>query len=179
MNALAVTPVATRRRRILVASVWAAATFAAIAFVLTMLGIEGEPDVAFALLLVILAADVMVYASVGAVLALRRPGNQIASVLLAAAMLLAATFLGFLYGASTTLTTRPADPLGGIASIVGGLTLFPALVMAGPALALVFPDGHLPGPSMAMGGRPDRGRDDARAGADRGSPGAGQRRPGR
>jgi hypothetical protein len=90
--------------------------------------------------------DVAVYVSVGAVLALRRPGNVIGPVLMAGGCLVVTTFLGFVVGATATATRGPEDSLAGWASLIGGTTIYLAIIVAGPALAMLVPDGHLPGP---------------------------------
>ena len=92
------------------------------------------------------AIDVLVYVSVGAVLVLRRAGGRIGSVLVSGGLLVLTTFLGFLLGATLTAAHGPADPGAGWASLVGGLTIYPSIILAGPALALLVPDGQLPGP---------------------------------
>ena len=136
----------TRRRRLVVTGIWAASTAGAVALVLATLPLSGdEIDVTFMLAMTALAVDVEIFASVGAVLAIRRPGNLVGYVLMAAAALMAVTFCGFVFGAGFTLINGPNDLTAGLASLVGGLTIFPGLVVAGPALALVFPDGRLPG----------------------------------
>ena len=84
-------------------------------------------------------------ASVGAVLTLRRPGNVIGLVLLLAAILLPLTFLGFIGGAVTE-GQGSHDVLAGLSALLGSLGIVPTLIIAGPLLALLFPDGRLPGP---------------------------------
>ncbi len=64
-----------------------------------------------------------------------------------AAMLLAVTFLGFVYGAVLTEARGKGDVLAGFTALLGGLGVFPTLVVAGPMVALLLPDGHLPGPN--------------------------------
>ena len=92
-----------------------------------------------------LSAVVVAFASVGAVLALRRPGNVVGLILLASGPLLVTTFCGFLLGAWFTEVNGPDDALATLASLIGSLTVSPTLILVGPALALLFPDGRLPG----------------------------------
>jgi hypothetical protein len=92
-----------------------------------------------------LALAVATEASVGAVLMLRRPGNVVGLVLMVAAIFLAVTILGFVAGAVLTEERGRHDLLAGLASLFGGLSVYPALIVAGPLMALVFPDGRLPG----------------------------------
>ena len=92
-----------------------------------------------------IALAVATDACVGAALVLRRPGNVIGLLLLAAAILIAVAFLGFFAGAILTEERGRHDVLAGIASLIGPLGIFPSLIAAGPLMAIVFPDGRLPG----------------------------------
>jgi hypothetical protein len=93
-----------------------------------------------------LATAAVVYASVGALLTLRRPANSVGLVLMGAAGLIVLTFSGFIFGVVLTAERGQGDVLAGLVSEFGGLGITPTLMMAGPVLALVFPDGRLPGP---------------------------------
>ena len=104
----------------------------------------GSPG--FSLIFGGLALAVATDASVGAVLMLRRPGNVVGLVLIVAAILLAVTFLGFVSGAVLTEERGRHDVVAGLASLLGGLGIYPTLIVAGPLMALVFPNGRLPGP---------------------------------
>jgi hypothetical protein len=132
-------------RRIAVAAIWLATLVGAIALASAgqLGGVFGS---GFALVLPGLAVDVMAFASVGAILTLRRPGNRVGLVLMVAAALIVLTFLGFFYGAVLTAARGKDDVVAGFTALLGALGIFPALIMAGPMLALVLPDGHLPGP---------------------------------
>jgi hypothetical protein len=135
-------------RRVSITLLWTGCLVGAVALVAA--GPTGEPSGSglsgFTQIFAGLAVDVMVFASVGAILVLRRPGNRVGLVLVAAAVLMLMTFLGFILGAVLTSARGASDLVGGIASLLGGLGIYPTLIVAGPALALVFPDGHLPGP---------------------------------
>jgi hypothetical protein len=85
-------------------------------------------------------------ASVGAVLAIRRPGNVVGLLLMLGAVLGAVTLLGWVSGAALTEQRGQHDDLAGIASLIGVLGFTPSLFVAGPLLALLFPNGRLPGP---------------------------------
>jgi len=100
----------------------------------------------FTLVFLGLAFDVVAFGTVGAVLALRRPGNAVGIVLIAAGLLIVGAFLGFIFGAVLTSIRGADDSLAGLVSLVGALCIDPALIVAGPLLALLFPDGRLPGP---------------------------------
>jgi hypothetical protein len=132
-------------RQIAVAAIWLATLVGAIALASAgqLGGVFGS---GVALMLPGLAVDVMAFASVGAILTLRRPEVRIGLVLLVAAALIVLTFLGFFYGAALTTARGKDDVVAGFTSLLGVLGIFPAFIMAGPMLALVLPDGHLPGP---------------------------------
>ena len=85
-------------------------------------------------------------ASVGAILTLRRPGNVIGLVMMLGAVLLAITLLGWVAGATLTEQRGGRDFLAGLASVIGGSGFVPSVVAVGPMLALLFPNGRLPGP---------------------------------
>jgi len=63
-----------------------------------------------------------------------------------AAVLLAVTFLGFVVGAVLTEERGQHDFLAGSVALISALGVFPTLIVAGPLLALFFPNGRLPGP---------------------------------
>jgi hypothetical protein len=100
----------------------------------------------FPFIFVGLALAVATDATVGAVLMLRRPGNVVGLVLLVAALIVAGTFLAFIWAAILTEARGRHDVLAGVVSVLAGLGIYPSLIAAGPLLALVFPDGRLPGP---------------------------------
>jgi hypothetical protein len=131
---------------VLVALVWAATALGAA--VLSTVGVTTTVETAggvWRVAFVALGADVLAFASVGAILALRRPGNVVGLVLLASGPLIVATFCGFLFGARLTEVSGPDDPLAVLASFVGSLTIYATVIVVVPVLALVFPDGRLPG----------------------------------
>ncbi len=136
------------RRKALVGIAWLAAVAGAVGLVVAAsAGTVLTPDNAgFSLVFGGLALAVVTDATVGAVLMLRRPGNVVGLVLMLAAILLPVTFLGFISGAVLTEERGRQDALAGFASVLGGLGLYPTLIVAGPLIALVFPDGRLPGP---------------------------------
>jgi hypothetical protein len=134
----------TTRRTVVVGVAWFAAIAGAFALLTasagTTLGGSG-----FSLGYAGLALAVVTEASVGAVLSLRRPGNIVGLVLLLAAILIPITFLGFVGGAGTDGPGK-RDVIAGLSALIGGLGIAPTVIIAGPLLALVFPDGRLPGP---------------------------------
>ena len=134
-------------RRIVVAVAWLATFVGAI--VLVVLGFVGPfdfSDAGFRVVFVGLAFDVLVFASVGAVLSVRRPSNAVGLILTVSALLVSVTFLAFIFGALLTATRGQNDVLAGVVSLIGSLGIDPTLIVTGALLALVFPDGRLPGP---------------------------------
>ena len=97
------------------------------------------------------ALVVTVYACVGAYLSFRRAGGRIGLVLLLGAVLVAITFASFVLGGWISMTRGAVDPLASWLSLLGNLTIYPAILVAGPALAILVPDGRLPGPRWQWG----------------------------
>ena len=91
------------RRTALVAVTWVASAAGAVLLVVGgQFGGTGLSGSGFPLVLAGVAVDVVVYASVGAILTLRRPGNLVGLVLMAAAILIVLTNFGFMFGAVLT-----------------------------------------------------------------------------
>jgi hypothetical protein len=136
-----------RRGTVLVRMLWVATTIGAIgmvALVATMLAAVGEgPGLAF--LFCMLAVDVIAFSTMAVLIERRRPGNRIAWVLAAAGALLVLAFSGFGIGAYRFVLYGEDDLVGGFFALIGGATLGPALFTAVPLLAILFPDGRLPG----------------------------------
>ena len=84
-------------------------------------------------------------ATVGAIIASRRPGNRIGQILMAGGPLVIGVFLGFLISAVRGLTFGHSDHLGALAGWWAAVTIFPAILIAWPLVAVLFPDGRLPG----------------------------------
>jgi hypothetical protein len=85
-------------------------------------------------------------ATVGAVIVSRRPDNRIGRILQAGGPLLIGVFLGFLISAIRGLTAGPSDLLGAVAGWWASISILPAILIAFPLVAILFPDGRLPGP---------------------------------
>lgn len=133
-------------RAVLVGTAWLIAVGGAITLMITaattpILAASGFTAVMFGASLAIITD-----ASVGAVLTLKRPGNVMGLLLVAAAILLVITFGGFVSGASLSEQRGKHDLLAGVASLLGPVAIFPAVMVAGPMVAVLFPDGRLPGP---------------------------------
>ncbi len=136
-------------RTFVVAVAWLAAMAGATALVFAAtsgMGLTGSSGANFSVIFGGLALAVAIDASVGAVLTLRRPGNIVGVVLMLAAILLAAAFLGFPGGAVLYEERGRHDLLAGVVALIGALGIYPSVIAAGPLLALVFPTGRLPGP---------------------------------
>ena len=136
----------TTQRTLVVTLVWAITAVGAVFMTVLAVSItEVEVSGPWLATFTALSAVVVAFASVGAILALRRPGNVVGVVLQASGPLLVTTFCGFLLGAWFTEVNGPDDTLATVASVVASVTVSPTVIIAGPALALLFPDGRLPG----------------------------------
>jgi hypothetical protein len=93
-----------------------------------------------------LGLAIISYASVGAVVTLKRPRNVVGRLLMLTPILMAVTLLGWVSGAAMAEQRGQDDVVAGLASLVGGVGFTPSVFVGGPLLALVFPDGRLPGP---------------------------------
>ncbi len=131
-------------RTVVVAIAWLAAVAGAGALIVTAGGMPGVAASGMSPVLFGLSLAIVTDASVGAVLTLRRPGNIVGLALLAAAILLAVTFVGFPAGAILTEQRGRHDTIAGIASLIGIVGIYPTIIIAGPLVALLFPNGRLP-----------------------------------
>ena len=105
-------------------------------------------DLPTASLLGLVGIWAVVHASVGTIIAWRRPGNRIGRLMQLAAPLLILGFFGYLIGAVRYALAGSSDLLGGVAAWWGSTSLVPVLVLAFPLLGIVFPDGRLPTPAF-------------------------------
>jgi hypothetical protein len=133
-------------RRAVVAIAWLASAAGAVLLVIASRFDVVSAGIGLGLGFAVLATAVLVYASVGAILTLRKPGNRVGLVLMTAALLIVVTFLGFIFGAVLTAERGRTDVVAGVVSLFGVLGIYPTLIVAGPVIALLFPDGNLPGP---------------------------------
>lgn len=125
---------------LLVASALGALTLAAVH--LSLLLTTGAGDAS----LVALAPAVLAYAGLGWLILRRRPGHRIGWVFLLTAVSLVAVFWGFSAAATLTEQRGHDDLVAGIAGWIPIVLFTPAVLLAFPFLALLFPDGNLPGP---------------------------------
>jgi hypothetical protein len=132
------------RRSLIIAVAWLVAVAGA------MLVFVVRPEHSFTgsgatLVLAGLVLEIATNASVGAILVLRRPGNVIGLVLMLGAIVSAVTLLTWVSGAALTEQRGGHDFLAGAVSLIGGIGFVPSIFVGGPLLALLFPDGRLPG----------------------------------
>ena len=85
------------------------------------------------------------YATVGMLLAGRHAAGRIAALLLAGGALFALVPFGYLVGGSLTLRD-PGSTLFNLIFLLGPVGIGPGSATILPALAMAFPDGHLPSP---------------------------------
>jgi hypothetical protein len=139
------------RRSAAVLALWTGTLVGAAIMVLviaTVIASLGGPGLA--IVITILAGDAVAFGTVGMLIARQRPDNRIASVLATAGFLLPVTFIGFTVGALRYALHGPDDLLGGAFAVVGSTSLGPTLFAAVPLLAILFPDGRVPGPRWRL-----------------------------
>jgi hypothetical protein len=96
-------------------------------------------------ILTMLSLVAIAYASIAVLIDRRRSGNRIAWVLAAGGLLIVLAFSGFSVGAIRYIQSGAQDVIGGWFALVGATALGPALFVAVPLLAILFPDGRVPG----------------------------------
>ena len=92
----------------------------------------------------------LVQASVGALIAWRRPENRIGRLLQVSGPLILSVFLAFIGASIRTVAIGPEDLVGGIAGWWAATTILPAIYLAFPLVGILFPDGRLPGPRWRL-----------------------------
>ena len=134
------------RGRIGVAAIWLATLIGAIALIVAS-GHRGDASAgSIDLTFVGLAVAVVAFSSVGAILTVRLPENRVGLVLMVGADLMVLTSIGYVLGAVLAAAAGADDPLANLLTLLGGMGVSPTVVVGGALLALVFPDGRLPGP---------------------------------
>jgi hypothetical protein len=129
-------------RRTVLAIALGATAVAGLVLIDTAMLVVGQFEVGF--LLITLA--VMAMATVGALLAVRVPGNKVGWLLLVSAVVLGMEFLGAGYvGASVTYAGGSWPGTAVAAWLYSNLLGVPVLTMA-IGIPLIYPDGHLPSP---------------------------------
>ena len=92
---------------------------------------------------VVVAVVALVYATAGLLILRHRPGHTIGWLLLVPGCLFAFVFATQVLGAALLGTN---DALASWLVLVSAIAFWPAIVLAGPVVALVFPDGRFAGP---------------------------------
>jgi len=111
---------------------------------------EIQLDLPTAFLLGLVGVWAVVHASVGMIIAWKRPGNRVGRLMQLAAPLLILAFFAYLIGAVRYVLAGDSDLLGGLAAWWGSTSLVPVLVVSFPLLAILFPDGRLPTPAFRL-----------------------------
>lgn len=148
MTATVAAEARTRHGNVAIIALWAATVLGAagmVVIVARLLADLGEGP-ALALLFCVLAADAAAFATIAVLIERNRPGNRVAWVLATAGALIVLTFSGFGVGALRYVANGSDDAIGGWFAVIGASALGPALYTAVPMLAVLFPDGRLPGP---------------------------------
>jgi hypothetical protein len=135
------------RAGLAMSAVWIATVVGAVAMVRVLVEVVRTLGVDAGLLAILsmLAMVAVAYASIGALIHYQRAGNRIAWVLAAGGLLIVLSFSGFSVGATRYLQFGGGDAIGGWFALLGATTLGPALYVAVPLVAILFPDGRLPG----------------------------------
>jgi hypothetical protein len=133
-------------------AVWLTTVVGALAMVRVLVEIVSTLGVDAGLLAIVtmLALVAVAYVSMGALIHHQRPGNRIAWVLSAGGLLIVLAFSGFSVGATRYLQFGAEDAVGGWFALLGATALGPALYVAVPLVAILFPTGHLPGPRWRL-----------------------------
>jgi MFS family permease len=84
-------------------------------------------------------------ATIGLYVTYRRPRNPIGVLMYLGALFVVNGFAAFAMAVLWAATQGPTDPIAGAAAAWGQLTLVPGLFMSVPAVAMLFPNGSLPG----------------------------------
>ena len=136
----------TSARIVVVAIAWVAAVVGALALVDSASRWQYLDEFDFRLVFIGLALAAITDVSVGALLTLKRPGNVVGVLMMLAALLLPITFLGFGIGGVLAVERGTGDAVAGMLGLIGSIGIYPTLIIAGPLIALVYPDGRLPDP---------------------------------
>jgi len=107
-------------------------------------------DLAWLPFILLTASWGLVQATVGALIAFRRPENRIGRLLQVSGPLIVSVFLGFLVEAIRMETLGQGDPIAMVAGWWGSVTLLPAIFLAFPFVGILYPDGRLPGPRWRL-----------------------------
>ena len=93
----------------------------------------------------VIGALTSICTAVGAVIVWRRPGNRVGILLVTGSLLLTVAAASWPWLFSNA--TLPTDPFGRLIAWWSPIGVLPAAFVLFPTTVLVFPDGHMPGPS--------------------------------
>ncbi len=139
--------------RLSIAGPWLVAVALFVAVIVTGAGAMSDkslldlPTLAF---LAVTASWGLVQATVGALIALRRPDNRIGRLLQVSGPLVISVFLGFVLSAIRTVTHGGDDLVASVAGWWASMTIFLAIFLAFPLVGILYPDGRLPGPRWRL-----------------------------
>ena len=142
-------PQPTARGRLAASLLWVLAVAGAVVlggyhFQQLVTGGSGDPSI------VAVSIIMVAYASLGWLILRQRPGHRIGWLFLMTAIAILAVFSGFTFGTVAAGARGPHDPIAGFLIWLGIVLYIPAVLLAFPFLAILFPDGDLPGPRWRM-----------------------------
>jgi hypothetical protein len=100
--------------------------------------------------MVVIGAWGVAQATVGALIAFRRPDNRMGRVLQISGPLVVSVFFGFVFAGIRSFTNGPDDFLAALAGWWASTTIFLAIYLAFPVVGILYPDGRLPGPGWRI-----------------------------
>jgi hypothetical protein len=127
---------------------WVTGVLLAVGMVLLRLELDrlGVADRFDTLLFATIAGVMLAYGSLGRFLVARRPRQLVGWIFLATPIAAGIVFGGFTALEWASATGRSGEPVVAWIALIAPASLVPTMLLAFPALALVFPDGRLPGP---------------------------------
>ena len=140
----------TARGRLLPSVLWAASLAGATilgGYHLALLAAgadAGDPSI------VSLSVVLVAYASLGWLILARRPGHRVGWLFLATALVILTVFAGFTFGPALAVERGRDDLAAGLLVWLGVVLYVHAILLAFPLLAVLFPDGKLPGPRWRL-----------------------------
>jgi hypothetical protein len=132
----------SRAKTVSIAAPWFLALGLFLTLIATGAGVMDLPTLGF---MILIGSWGLVQATVGALIAFRRPENRIGRVLQISGPLVISVFLGYSLASIRPFTHGPDDPVGAIAGWWASTTIFPAIFVAFPLVGILYPDGRLPG----------------------------------
>jgi hypothetical protein len=93
----------------------------------------------------VLFTGLFLYWVLGAIIVLRADGHAVGWLFAVSAAMMGTVFACYALGFLLSIRIPP-DPIGGWASLAGAILFTPAIVLLLPSVAIVYPEGALPGP---------------------------------